>query len=154
MSLYVFYTTQNDAYFRQAFNLLADAGIGTSRSVGNGGFSVSFDEIEVEVCAEATSSQLLSMWIPNEAECTTDVMSHSCYKMLLRGGYMAGAAKPSHRHLQKKSIYSIESGSIIATADLKGQIVDLRPESVACHPVWRDGRAFYLPFKTMKAYEV
>lgn len=154
VSLYVLYTANNDNVFRQAFELLADAGIGTSRSVGNGGFNVEFGKVEIDLCSNANSSQLLSMWIPREEECTVDKMSHSCYKMQLRGGYMAGAAKPSHRHLIKKNVYMIESGATIAATSLEGQIVDLRPNDVACHPIWRDGRAFYLPFKTIEAYEM
>lgn len=154
VSLYALYTTNDDKAFRHAFELLADAGIGTSRSVGNGGFNVEFGKAEIEINTDANSSQLLSMWIPKEDECRPNVMSHSCYKMLLRGGYMAGAAKTSHRHLLKKNVYMIESGSTIADTTIEGQIVDLRPNDVACHPIWRDGRAFYLPFKTIEAYEM
>ena len=154
VSLYVYYETSNDMHFRRAFELLADAGIGTARSVGNGGFSVRFSQAEVDICATADAVQLLSMWIPSQTECAENILSRSCYKLLRRGGYMAGAAQPSHRHLLKKSIYMIESGSTIASANISGVIVDLRPDQVACHPIWRDGRAFYLPFQTTKAYEM
>lgn len=154
VSLYVFFTTTDEPSFRRAYELLADAGIGTSRSVGNGGFNVEFGKVEININPNANSLQLLSMCMPKAEECTPDVMSHSCYKMLLRGGYMAGAAKPSHRHLIKKNVYMIESGATIAATNLEGQIVDLRPNNVVCHPIWRDGRAFYLPFKTVEAYEM
>ncbi len=154
VSLYVLYEAEDNAVFCRAFELLADAGIGTSRSTGNGGFNVVFGQTEIDVNPDIASSQMLSMWIPLEEECTSDIMSYSCYKMLLRGGYMAGAEQPSHRHLLKKNIYMIESGSVIAHTPLAGKIADLRPDGVACHPVWRDGRAFYLPFKICKAYEM
>ena len=62
---------------------------------------------------------------------------------------MAGASNFTHRHLMKLSVNMIESGSLIWNRDLKGTIVDLRPADVASHPVWRDGRALYLPFKKL-----
>lgn len=154
VSLYVFYEAKNDADFRCAYELLADAGIGTSRSVGNGSFNVEFGQATINTTPDADSVQLLSMWIPQMEECSPGIMSRSCYKMALRGGYMAGAAKPSHRHLLKKSVYMIESGATIAATNLTGMIVDLKPDAVVCHPIWRDGRAFYLPFKTFEAYEM
>lgn len=155
VSLYILYEAQDPAAFQQAFRHLADAGIGTSRSVGNGNFEVEFGSVNVELVADGASSQLLSMWIPKPEECTHSVMSHSCYKMVRRGGYMSGAAEASHRHLLKKNVYMITSGSVISTPHLAGEIVDLRPDNVrGCHPIWRDGRAFYLPFKITKAYEV
>ena len=154
VSLYVMYQCDNDVTFCKSFELLADAGIGTSRSVGNGGFEVEFGQVEVEVHPEVDSRQLLSMWIPRQEECTPEIMSRSCYKMLIRGGYMAGAQNPSHRHLLKNNVYMIESGSIIVAPKLQGKIVDLKPEHVASHSVWRDGRAFYLPFKMIDTDEV
>lgn len=148
VSLYVMYETTDEEKFQRAFRLLADAGVGTSRSTGNGGFDVDFQQTDVNIDHNVSSSQLLSMWIPQQAECGADVMSRSSYKIQLRGGYMAGAEQPSHRHLIKKSVYMIESGSVIAIENPVGTTVDLRPDGVDCHPVWRDGRTLSLPFKS------
>lgn len=149
VSLGVIYETNDEKSFRRAFRLLADSGIGTSKSIGNGSFDVDFLTYDIEVDPTIESVQMLSMWIPQREECAPEVLERSSYRLKLRGGYMAGASNFTHRHLMKLSVNMIESGSLIWSRDLKGTIVDLRPADVASHPVWRDGRALYLPFKKL-----
>ena len=149
VSLGVIYETEDEESLCRAFRLLADSGIGTSKSVGNGSFDVNFLTYEVDVDSAIESVQLLSMWIPQREECAPEVLKRSSYRLQIRGGYMSGASDFSHRHLKKLSVNMIESGSLIWGRNLKGTIVDLRPADVACHPVWRDGRALYLPFKKL-----
>lgn len=146
VSLAVLYKTNNEEQFRDVFNMLSYSGIGTYKSTGNGSFTLEFGEVEINSADDCSSSQLLSMWIPDKGECSSEVMSKSCYKIVTRGGYMAGSVEPSDRHLIKKSVKMIESGACIAATDIKGSIVDLN--NIECHhPIWRDGRAFCLPFK-------
>lgn len=152
VSLAVLYKTDNQKLFQDVFNMLSYTGIGTYKSTGNGSFTLEFGEIEIDIADNCTSSQLLSMWIPAQGECSQEVMSKSCYKIVTRGGYMAGAVEPRNRHLIKNSVKMVESGACIAATNIKGSIVDLN-NIEGNHPVWRDGRAFCLPFK-FDAYEV
>ena len=48
----------------------------------------------------------------------------------------------------------IMSGAVVATCSLTGDVVDVRPDGFDAHPVWRDGRALYLPFKILYDDEV
>ena len=156
VAMAVIYSAENEAMFRKAFEMLADAGIGTDRSCGNGAFKVEFDELDIAVDTSITTSQILSMWIPQPQECSGDVMSRSCYKLVTRGGYAAGAANPNERHHRKRRINMVEGGAYVAAKceSLCGTIVDLNVEDGVdrvSHPIWRDGRVYSLPFK-MSAY--
>lgn len=154
VKLGVLYECSNNASFEQTFSLLADSGFGTRRSVGNGLFEVEFATIEIDADATANGVQLLSLWLPKREEWCVETMSNSCYDIVSRGGYISGSSDSTQRNKIKKSVNVIVPGSIIATSSLEGDIIDVRPDGFLAHPVWRDGRAFYLPFTKLYEDEV
>ena len=149
VKLGVLYESSRTQDFENTFTLLADSGIGTRRTVGNGLFSTEFDTIEIDVTEEADGIQLLSLWLPKNEEWCVETMSNSCYDIISRGGFTSGSSDATQRNRIKKSVNMVVAGSVIATTALEGNIVDVRPEGFVAHPVWRDGRAFYLPFKKL-----
>lgn len=151
VELGVLYECDDNANFERIFSLLADSGFGTRRSVGNGLFSVKFSTIEIDTDESLSGVQLISLWHPTIDEWIPDTMSASCYEIISRGGFISGSSDATQRNKIKKSVNMIMAGSIIATTSLKGDIVDVRPDDFTAHPVWRDGRAMYLPF--IKLYE-
>ena len=154
VELGVLYCSDRKEEFEHAFTLLAEEGFGTRRSVGNGLFSVAFDSITIHLPSEAQSVQLLSLWLPKPQEWHSEMLQRSCYDIIKRGGYISGSSVVSMRHRIKKSVNMVVAGSVMATQALEGDIVDLRPEGFTAHPVWRDGRAFYLPFTKCKQDEI
>lgn len=140
--------------FKRAFQLLADNGFGTRRTVGNGLFSVEFSSVEIEVDESLQGIQLLSLWHPAADEWNPEAMSRSCYEVVSRGGYISGSSDVAQRKKIKKSVNMIMSGAVVATRSLTGDVVDVRPDGFKAHPVWRDGRALYLPFKILYDDEV
>lgn len=142
------------ADFERAFQLLTDNGFGTRRTVGNGLFSVAFSEVEIDADESRQGVQLLSLWYPTAEEWNPDAMSRSCYEVVSRGGYISGSSDVAQRKKIKKSVNMIMSGAVVATRSLTGDVVDVSPDGFVAHPVWRDGRALYLPFKILYDDEV
>jgi CRISPR-associated protein Csm4 len=144
VELCILYCTDDEARFRATMTLLGETGIGTSKTSGNGQFIPTFTEVDIDT-PQADASQLLSLWIPSTEELQRGIDTRSCYQMLLRGGYLAGASDPSLRHLTKRRVWSIDAGSIIVGSTPQGTLIDLRPEGFP-HPAWRSGRPLSLPF--------
>lgn len=142
----VIYQTDDEAMFRATWNVLSDVGIGTGKTTGNGQFRVDFREMTIQT-PDSDARQLLSMWIPSAEELERGLDPRSSYQLLKRGGYMAGASDPALRNFVKNEVWMIAPGAILLGPNPEGSVVDLRPEGVNCHPVWRDGRAISLPFK-------
>lgn len=151
VELGVLYECEDRANFERAFTLLADSGLGTRRSVGNGLFSVEFSTIEIDTDESLPGVELISLWHPTIEEWNPDTISMSCYEIISRGGFISGSSDVTQRHIIKKSVNMIMEGSVIATTSLLGDIVDVCPDGFTAHPVWRDGRAMYLPF--VKLYD-
>ena len=134
----------------ELFRMLGEQGIGTDRSVGGGGFEVDTGVISVSTPAYANAQILLSTFIPSEEEIGLFDLEHSRYKLLRRGGYMAGSSIEALRHLHRREIFLFTTGSVFATsATLVGKVVDLAPSwnSPDMHPVYRSGIPFVLPIK-------
>lgn len=154
VKLGVLYESSNQEEFKQAFSILADNGIGTRRTVGNGLFEVEYTAVDIDVAEAANGVQLMSLWLPKSNEWRVETMSNSCYDITSRGGFTSGSSDTTQRNKIKKSVNMIMIGSIIATTAIEGDIVDVRPDGFVAHPVWRDGRAFYLPFTKLYDNEV
>lgn len=131
---------------------LGETGIGTDKTVGGGQFDVTSDIIDLPTDGgDALLS--LSLYIPSEKEQAAIDLKDSCYNLIQRGGFMAGSSDYTLRHLWKKSIYMYEEGSVFITdSKLEGIIADLQPEwnSKVMHPVFRSGKALFIPVKTVK----
>ena len=128
---------------------LGETGIGTDKTVGGGQFVVSKGIIELP--SEQGNAWLsLSLYIPTPEEQKQSKLALSFYNILQRGGYMAGSTNNQLRHLWKKSIYMFEEGSVFCIdAKPQGQIADLQPawNSPEMHPVYRSGKALFVPIK-------
>ncbi|WP_290541384.1 type III-A CRISPR-associated RAMP protein Csm4 [Alistipes sp.] len=146
VELGVVYEADDDEEFKTTWEALSDIGFGTGKTMGNGQFKVGYREFPIRL-PQSDSCQLLSLWIPSADELSGGTHFGGCYRLLKRGGYMAGAASRHLRHFVKNEVWTIAAGAVIAGRHPQGTIVDLRPRNVDCHPVWRDGRAVCLPFK-------
>ena len=131
------------------FELLGQQGVGTDKSVGGGKFEVDYGgTVDFKAVENAGSVLLLSLYLPTPEEMETIDLENSRYSLLLRGGYMAGSQEETLRHLRKKSVYMMETGSVLQTSQpLEGKVTDLRPEwsSSNMHPVYRSGKLLSLP---------
>ena len=134
------------------FKILGQQGIGTDKSVGGGKFDVevSKNKLHFDKMSDANASLLLSLYIPLESELASIDLEKSTYNLVLRGGFIAGSQEDRFRHLKKKSIYMMDTGSVLVTTNaLEGKVVDLRPNwnDEALHPVYRSGRAISIPIR-------
>ena len=140
-------------YVIGALRLLGDQGIGTDRNVGNGHFSFEETSLSIHAPDQPDRKLLLSLYCPDKNELSLEMLQNSSYQLVKRGGYLAGAADVNNITLRKRSVYMFSEGSVFpVSAQLKGKIVDLKPEiQTVQHPVWRDGRAFFIPMKSMQS---
>ena len=133
-----------------AMPILQQSGLGTDKAVGNGAFEYEVDEIDLEVPNEATAAMCLSVYIPSSKAELEAGLSHpaAAYTLSRRGGWIASQEKML---LRKRAIYALAEGSVLARqaeCDVAGRIVDLNPsEALVEHPVWRCGKALFLPLK-------
>lgn len=145
-------TKEREVEIIELFNILSETGLGTDRNVGGGKFDVDISTIEICEPSDANSLMLLSLYIPTKEEMGIINLEHSCYNLLLRGGYIAGSSNNTIRHLRKKSIYMFDVGSTFpTTGTLNGKVVDLRPEwnSEDMHPIYRSGIPLSINIKTL-----
>ena len=129
-----------------ALNYLSDSGIGTDRTVGQGKFEYSFDNIEINVPNNSPYSLNLSLFCPENHEQLKDILNNnSKYDFIKRGGWI-GEPYNSYR---KKSIYMFREGSVFKTSEsIIGKTVDLKPEQTPKnidHPILRVGKSLFLP---------
>jgi CRISPR type III-A-associated RAMP protein Csm4 len=139
----------------QLLNILADEGIGTDRSSGNGQFEVEHDELTMSYPDDADMQMALGLYCPAEDEINDRLLKNSSYLLTKRGGYIAGSTQTEHYSKRKKYVYMFQTGSVFPEEnELKGKRVDLRPDNIGeIHPVWRDGRTLFIPMKKMKEDE-
>lgn len=148
--LYFLISFLNDALRPQvlhALHLLADAGIGTDRTVGNGQFEIA-DATHFLMPAGTKGLQMaLGLYLPSLDEMATMDLEQSHWSLVKRGGYMAASEKDEYRSLRKNNIYFFGEGSAFKTAmPLKGRFVNLQPawNSPGMHPVWRCGMPIFI----------
>lgn len=149
--LYFFFKSEEDLSTIEAcMRYLADSGLGTDKSVGNGQFKLSktiIETIQLEVAGSTSAQLALSLYCPEKDEISIDVLNNSAYNLELRGGYLAGSSNEKLRHLRKKKVYMFSCGSVFPMKHLKGKILDLSPEwnEDGLHPVYRSGKGFFIP---------
>ena len=147
--LYFIYETDrvSEKNFISAISWLQHSGFGTDKTVGNGQFDAVFTEMEIPVVKNPGKIMSLSLWCPKKEELSGKMLSLSSYSLIQRSGFLAGTTSDRFRHLRKRSIYMFTEGSLFATDQLAGKIENLRPvwNDENLHPVYRDGRAIYLP---------
>lgn len=137
-----------------ALNLLQTEGIGTDRNIGNGYFEYEDESLELELPDNANYSLILSSYIPESKEQLTELLDgdNIAYDFARRGGWIT---TPPHNTIRKNVIYAFTSASVFAKqiSDVytMGEIINLKPqlgfEPEVKHPIWRCGKALFIPIK-------
>ena len=142
----------------QALEILGENGLGTDRTSGNGAFTPEWGTIALDLPTTSTHRITLSLFCPSQAEVglfANESSKTSAYSLIKRGGWLAGAPDVYAQSLRKRAVYMLEEGAVLPGSEPElymGLLRNLRPEmgeeiGWSPHPVWRDGRAFTLPFK-------
>lgn len=150
-----FFAEGNLKLLDKALTVLKEEGIGTDRCVGNGFFEYSVDTIELDLPKDCSHVVSLSSFIPESKEQLSDMFMSDkvAYDFERKGGWLTTYPHNSYR---KNVIYELTPGSVLKynsseTVTSLGRIVDLKPEisfSPITHPVWRCGKALFLPIKS------
>lgn len=152
----------NTTLLDKAIQLLQYEGIGTDRNVGNGYFEYEESTLKIDIPDSADYQMTLSMFIPESKEQLQTLLDSDniAYDFQRRGGWIT---TPPHNTLRKNVIYAFTPASVFKSAcnglEIKGRVgVDLKPQLTdeitetkgiekINHPIWRCGRALFLPIK-------
>lgn len=147
----------NTELLEKAMNLLQYEGIGTDRNVGFGQFNhEKITNFEIPLPKEANEIVSLSLFNPEKEEDINELTKSpfAAWEMIKRGGWLTNQANLGKR---KKSVYMFSEGSIFSKEtsqiEILGKVdINLKPEATegfipSEHPVWRNGRALFLPIK-------
>ena len=147
----LFFISEGDCtLLERALKLLQFEGIGTDRNVGNGFFTYEPDSFEIELPDSSDFALSLSSFIPESKAQLTDLISDDsvAYEFQRRGGWIT---TPPFNTFRKNVVYAFVSGSVfkkaISSAEVMGNIVNLKPKSVPAHAIWRCGKSIFLPIK-------
>lgn len=137
----------------KALNILKDEGLGTDRNVGNGFFEWSKESVELQL-NESDYSMTLSAFIPESKDQLAGLIDGNgvAYDFARRGGWIT---TPPYNTLRKNSIYAFLPGSVFkvvaSSPHIHGAIKELTPELPDTmkinHPIWRSGKAIFIPIK-------
>lgn len=138
----------------KALKVLKDEGIGTDRNIGNGFFTVSVDELEINL-PESDYVSNLSMFCPESEEQLKEMLDdkHVAYDFTKRGGWITSAP---HNTIRKNTIHMFMPASVfkspnrLSELNVVGKIVDLNPRYSypgIDHPIWRSGKSLFIPVK-------
>lgn len=129
----------------EALNYLKDAGIGGERSIGYGQFHYEKREIELKTPPSAQAFITLSLYHPTKEEVEAGILySPASYRILERRGWICS---PERKNQRRRSIRMLVEGSFFTGSSDKfyGDLVDLTPQKIQGHKVYRYGYAFPLP---------
>ncbi|MCO5232088.1 MAG: type III-A CRISPR-associated RAMP protein Csm4 [Chitinophagales bacterium] len=140
----------------KALSLLQEEGIGTDRNVGFGHFEYQKDTLELNLPVQSDYRLSLSLFSTHQEadlKALTDG-KQAVWDIIKRGGWLT---KSGGLGIRKKSVYMFIEGSVfsknINDIEIDGDIaLNLCPDSTDGfiapeHPVWRSGRAIFLPIK-------
>ncbi len=140
-----------------AMRFLSETGIGLQRNLGNGQFECTTDTLTIALAESRAMAWVnLSLYHPkDENELSNDVLENGFYQFKKRGGWISSPAIEDNISLRKKSIMMFTEGSVFPfeSIDNKGIVEDVKPSEVELkkankeinHPIWRDGKAIFLP---------
>jgi CRISPR-associated protein Csm4 len=137
-----------------ALEILKDQGIGTDRTVGNGFFEWSDDEIEIDI-PESNFITNLSLFHPENEMQFNKLMDNNkvVYDFQKRGGWITDEG---FNTLRKNTVRMFSEASLFFKDSLQkdfsimGDIVDLKPDVEFVkinHPIWRNGKSIFIPVK-------
>lgn len=138
-------------------SVLQYEGIGTDRNVGFGHFSYEkVKDFQIKIPEQSDYCVSLSLFNSDNKELIQEITSgeKTAWEIIKRGGWMASQ---ENLGVRKKSVYMFSEGSIFSkhTEGIRqdGKVdIDLKPDPSdgfiqPKHPVWRSGRALFLPIK-------
>ena len=149
----LFFMVDGDAsLLEKALNLLQHEGIGTDRNVGNGYFEYEKDFVELNIPEESEYILSLSSFIPDSREQFRSLLDSDevAYDFQRRGGWIT---TPPNNTLRKNVVYAFTAASVFKRqcngVETLGRVgIDLKPDlPMVEHPIWRCGRALFLPIK-------
>lgn len=139
-----------------ALDVLQHEGIGTDRNVGNGYFSFTKETLELKL-PESDYCMSLSMFCPESEEELRQMTDAPgvAWDFTKRGGWLT---TPGYATLRKNSIHMFTEASVFKGVKTrqpfaKGKTVNLAPSLEFTrieHPVWRCGRAIFIPIKPIQ----
>lgn len=147
----LFFIADGDvSLLERALNLLQHEGIGTDRNVGNGYFEYEKDTIEIDMPDAADFAMSLSSFVPDSKEQLQALLDSDdvAYDFQRRGGWIT---TPPNNTLRKNVIYAFTAASVFKcqcdSIETLGRVgINLKPDlPMVEHPVWRCGRALFLP---------
>jgi CRISPR-associated protein Csm4 len=135
-----------------ALDLLQHEGIGTDRNVGNGFFTYTNQEIQLNVPQDTKYYMSLGLYCPDSKEnLEQELDEKSAYDLIKRGGYIT---KEGYQTIEKYSIYMMAEGSILKTnkpihgkPNIDLTPIDLHQNMRPNHPIYRCGRTIFIPVK-------
>ena len=135
-----------------ALKLLQTEGIGTDRNVGNGYFEYEPSAIELDIPDDAEHVVSMSSFVPESKEQLEALLDSNdvAYDFQRRGGWIT---TPPHNTFRKNVIYAFTAASVFKSTsvglEIKGKVdIDLNPDVLQNeHPIWRCGRALFIPIK-------
>lgn len=137
-----------------ALNLLHSEGIGSDRNIGHGKFDWCYDTLKLGVPETSSYCTNLSLFCPKSREELIPMLDdNSRYDLIKRGGWLSDEQWKTFR---KQSVYMFREGGVFAIASNgkalheTGTIVNVTPPGVNMHPVWRNGKALFIPIKIEK----
>lgn len=149
----LFFIADGDvSLLEKVLNILQHEGIGTDRNVGNGFFEYEKDTIEIDMPDAADFAMSLSTFVPESKEQLQALLDSDniAYDFQRRGGWIT---TPPNNTLRKNVIYAFTAASVFKHqcdgVETLGQVgIDLKPDlQMVEHPIWRCGRALFLPIK-------
>jgi len=149
----LFFIADGDvSLLEKALNLLQHEGIGTDRNVGNGYFEYDSTTVELDIPNGSEYALALSSFVPESKEQLQALLDSDniAYDFQRRGGWIT---TPPNNTLRKNVIYAFTAASVFKHqcdgVETLGQVgIDLKPDlQMVEHPIWRCGRALFLPIK-------
>lgn len=149
--LALFNSNEEQSNFEAALAYLADSGIGTDRSTGNGLFTWHGETIDLEIPAEAKYITTLGMYLPKNKEEWLEVSNDEdiSFEWAERGGWVT---QPGFLTYRKNPVNMLRPGAILKTPDALnhsiGRVADVTPQNTPknfSHRIFRDGRTLALP---------
>ncbi len=137
-------------FWMEVMEHIGEQGVGTDRATGNGQFIPEYlkNGLQLQLPEDANMQMALSLFCPAQNEVTPALFDHAAFSLTKRGGWLT--TEDDMLTFRKKSVYMFAEGSVFPKSKLTGKVVDLKPDEVIGldHPVWRDGRPWFIPIKT------
>ena len=136
----------------QTLAALGDGGLGADRGVGHGYFALESVETQpVPQSPDANGLVTFALLCPTRPELAAGLLAHrdAAWTLVERGGR---AGSPEAAGQRRRRVTMLAAGSVVASpadsgASWLGQLVDVTPDPVPGHRVWRYGFAFGWPLR-------